>query len=240
MSCLINPRREKGEPILQGPVLLYLNPAEAGRAGRFATKINARRHYLFNSNLWELDSEGGAFYVCGPAVGAPMAVLVLEKLIALGAKKIITCGTCGSLLSDLAIGDILLPDRALSAEGVSGHYPSKTTPGTADDVLLLLESLLQNISLPWQHGAVCSTDAPYREELTEIREYRQKGICAIDMEFSALLSVASFRRIDLAAIMVVSDQVCANQWQAGFRNPLFKQRMRLVAGGLIDYFMQRT
>ncbi|NOX26021.1 MAG: nucleoside phosphorylase [Deltaproteobacteria bacterium] len=240
MSCLMNPRREKGEPLLQGPVLLYLNPAEAGRAGRFATKLNAGRHYLFNSNLWELDSDGGSFYVCGPAVGAPMAALVLEKLIALGAKKIIVCGTCGSLRPDLTIGDIILPDSALSAEGVSGHYPLKITPSAADNLLLLLESFLQDISLPWRRGAVCSTDAPYREELAEISKYQQKGICAMDMEFSALLSVAAFRRIDLAAIMVVSDQVHANQWQAGFKTPLFKQRMRIVAGGLIDYFMQGT
>ena len=39
-----------------------------------------------------------------------MAVMALEKLIALGAKNIIVCGWCGSLSQKLKIGDILLPD----------------------------------------------------------------------------------------------------------------------------------
>ncbi len=239
MPCLINPRREKGEPLLQGPVLFYINPAEARRACQIAKELGGRRHYLFNGNLWEVGgSDECTFYICGPAVGAPMAVMTLEKLIALGAQKVIACGTCGSLMAGVAIGDVLLPDSMLCDEGVSGHYPLEQVPIVSDNLMAKLGSYLEDMSVPWQRGVVCSTDAPYRETLGQINEYKQGGIHAMDMEFSALLTVASFRQVEFAAIMVVSDQVLDDQWQSGFKNALFKQRMRLVAKGLIDYMYQ--
>ncbi len=234
MSCLMNPRREKGEPLLRGVVLFYINPAEAGRACKLAAELDGRRHFLFNSNLWEINSSRGPFYICGPAVGAPMSILVLEKLIALGAEKIIVCGTCGSLQSGLVIGDILLPVKALSEEGVSAHYPLAEPAFSPETLLILLESFLKDLSLPCRRGVVCSTDAPYRETLVEIGKYQRDGIEGIDMEFSALLTVAAFRRVELAAVMVVSDHLCGNEWQSGFRHSLFKQRMQLVSKGLID------
>ncbi len=235
MSCLMNPRREKGEPLLSGTVLFYINPAEAGRVFKLASQMGGRRYYMYNSNLWKIELPKEPFYLCGPAVGAPMAVLVLEKLIALGAERIIICGTCGSLQTDLAIGDILLPDQALSAEGVSKHYPLDTPPVVSGKLLTIAETFLQKSSLAWQLGAVCSTDAPYRETISEIKEYQQRGVYAMDMEFSALLTVATFRQVDIAAIMVVSDQLCDNSWQPGFKNSRFKQRMRAVSEGLISF-----
>jgi uridine phosphorylase len=229
----MNPKREKGEPALSGTVLFYLNPAEAGRACQVAGEMGGKRYYLFNSHLWEIDSPDGRFYICGPAVGAPMAVLVLEKLVALGATRVIVCGTCGSLQADLAIGDVLLPGKAKSEEGVSAHYPLAGEALASKKILSLLKSFLEDISIPWQNGVVCSTDAPYRETLAEVAGYQKNGISGMDMEFSALLSVAAFRDIDLAAVMVVSDQALAGKWQSGFKDPLFKRHMKKVSRGLI-------
>ena len=52
-----------------------------------------------------------------------MAVLTLEKLVALGARALIVYGWCGSLNASLRIGDVLLPTWAVSDEGTSAHYP---------------------------------------------------------------------------------------------------------------------
>ena len=42
------------------------------------------------------------------------------------------------------------------------------------------------------------------------------------MEFSALVSVASYRRIELAAAMLVSDQLWGDEWQPGFAGKKFR------------------
>ena len=221
-----------------GPALFYLNPGDAGRACRLAEQLGGRRHFLFNTNLWELTGADGPFYICGPAVGAPMAVLTLEKLIALGVKKVIICGTCGSLCADLAVGEVLLPDGFLNDEGTSRHYPLIAPPSVSTFLVELLATFLKKEGVAWSRGTLWTTDAPYRETIDKVREYQQAGIQGVDMEFSALLTVAAFRRIELAAVMVVSDQLRDGHWLPGFQEPAFKKKMRLVSMGLLDYLSQ--
>ena len=67
--------------------------------------------------------DGSHVALAGPMLGAPQTVLVLERMIALGARKFIALGWCGSLRSDVRIGDIVLPSGAISEEGTSAHYP---------------------------------------------------------------------------------------------------------------------
>lgn len=240
MPCLINPQREKGEPLLNGPVLFYINPAEANLARQRAEKAGGRRHFLFNSNLWEIPApKDRSLVVCGPALGAPAAVLTLEKLIALGARQFIICGTCGSLNSRLKIGDILLPSGAESEEGTSSHYPLSTPPAPAKGLLDILRTFLKAKDITWQKGRLWTTDAPYRETTDKVRGYQDLQVYGVDMEFSALLTVAAFRQVELAAIMVVSDQLDQNNcWQPGFKSPVFKQKMRTISQGLFNFLLQ--
>ncbi len=242
MPCLINPRREKGEPLLNGPVLFYINPAEANWACRRAQKTGGRRHFLFNSNLWEVsDTNNRSLMVCGPALGAPAAVLSLEKLIALGGREFIICGTCGSLNNRLKIGDVLLPSGAESEEGTSRHYPLSVPLVPAPSLLKILHSFLKTEDITWQNGRLWTTDAPYRETSDKVRGYQDSHIYGVDMEFSALLTVAAFREVELAAIMVVSDQLDENNcWQPGFKSPVFKQKMRTISQGLFNYLTDAT
>ncbi len=236
MPCLINPRREKGEPLLNGPVLFYINPAEANWACRRARETGGRRHFLFNSNLWEVSgTKSLSLSVCGPALGAPAAVLSLEKLIALGGRQFIICGTCGSLNNRLKIGDVLLPTGAESEEGTSRHYPLSAPPVPAPSLLNILHNFLKAEDIAWRNGRLWTTDAPYRETSDKVRGYQDSDIYGVDMELSALLTVAAFREVELAAIMVVSDQLDENNcWQPGFKSPVFKQNMRIVSQGLFN------
>ena len=57
-------------------------------------------------------NESQGYFIAGPAIGAPMAVMTMEKLIALGARRIFLFGWCGSMRDSLGIGDLLLPIRA--------------------------------------------------------------------------------------------------------------------------------
>ncbi len=41
------------------------------------------------------------------------------------------------------------------------------------------------------------------------------------MEMSALFTVATYRKVQLGGIMVVSDELAALKWKSGFLKPLF-------------------
>lgn len=74
-------------------------------------------------DLLLLERQGRQYALCGGfGVGAPAAGLILEQLIALGAREVITVGTAASVQPDMHPGAIVLCHRALRDEGLSHHY----------------------------------------------------------------------------------------------------------------------
>lgn len=239
-ECVISPRREKGEPILDGPVLLFLNPFESGLAMALAEAEKGKRYFMFNSGLVELTEAQNKkkTYLCGPAVGAPMAVLILEKLIALGVRQFLICGWCGSLNEQLKIGELLLPTWSVCEEGVSAHYPVPGKVESSPDLRQKMRAFFEGKKISVKQGPVWTTDAPYRETREKIKRYSHEGILGVEMEFSALCQVAAFRRVEMAAVLLVSDELWPPQWRPGFKTKAFKQTSSFLVRSLIEFCRQ--
>ena len=223
-QCILNPERSKGEPQLPATGILAVNPSDIAFLASYAGQNSLKRHFLFNSNLYSSDR----LFLAGPAVGAPMAVLSLEKLIALGCKRVILYGWCGSLQKGLAAMDILLPGQGVSEEGTGDHYPVPDAPAMdmADSLDNLVATGLQEQQLKFQRGAVWTTDAPYRETVSKVKKHTADGVYGVDMEYTALRRVAAFRGIELAAVMLVSDELWHTPWKPHYSFKTFKQRSR--------------
>jgi len=242
-DCVINPKRGRGEPVLPEIGILAVNPTEAPLLAAYAKTAEMQRSFLFHSNLYYSEK----LFLAGPAVGAPVAVMCLEKLIALGAKKIILYGWCGSLQEGLRAMDVLLPTEALSEEGTSRHYQAQSQDqckgqnGHQQERMFAsptlhthLGSILTAADFPYQTGKIWTTDAPYRETRTKVADYAGQGINGVDMEFSALCTVAAFRGVELAAAMLVSDEVWQQPWQPQFSRKEFKRKSRKLLMLLCD------
>jgi len=236
-DVVMNPGRAKGEPELSPTGIVCINPGEALYGCKLAVKQGGSRYRLFNSDLCQIPAAAPAkpFFVAGPAVGAPMAVLTLEKLIALGAKRIIVYGWCGSLAETVRTGDILLPTWALSEEGTSGHYPVDGRPEASRALRLALAAHLQGRNIAPISGPIWTTDAPYRETWDKVLNYGRQSLLGVDMEFAALCTVAAFRGVDLAAVLLISDELWHRPWQPGFKDKQFRKRSRLVLEVLFDF-----
>jgi nucleoside phosphorylase len=76
---------------------------------------------LFMSRLY-IDNRQANLTLAGPFIGAPYAVMILETLIARGARKILFFGWCGAISPDVRIGDIIIPTGAIIDEGTSRHW----------------------------------------------------------------------------------------------------------------------
>ena len=107
---IIHPRRQKKEKTLPENGLLLVNPSEASECLGRLKQSGGTTRFLFNSGM--VIADDSLFFAAGPAIGAPMAVLTLEKLIALGAKRVILFGWCGAISPTLKVGDILVPGEA--------------------------------------------------------------------------------------------------------------------------------
>lgn len=227
-DALILPRQEKNDPQLPESGILALNPSDTPTMIALAKEYVLGRHFLFNSNLFCNER----FFIAGPAVGAPMAVICLEKLIALGARRIVVYGWCGSIHPGLRISDLFLPTSGVSEEGTSLHY----TSGKAWDNSLQddLRGKLEQAGKPTKSGGIWTTDALYRETRNKIEAYGSQGIRAIDMEYTALQAVAIFREVRVGGVMLVSDELFGMRWKAGYGHKSFRTLSRQSLGLLVS------
>ena len=150
-------------------------------------------------------------------MGAPMAVLLLEQLIALGARQFLYLGFCGALAPSYRIGDLFMPVQAVREEGTSYHYlPAEVLPCASPQVQAALQAQAHLLQLPVRQGPIWTTDAPYRETPQKIRQLQEAGVHAVDMEMAALFAVAQYRGCEVGALLVVSDECYHAVWQPGF------------------------
>lgn len=230
-EVVVHPCRSKNEPQLPPWGILLVNPSEARQAAQISDKEGWTRHFLFHSNL-HLGQSPPMFWA-GPAVGAPMAVVCLEKLIALGASRIIVCGWCGSLQPDLGVGELVLPTWAISEEGTSGHYPVEGRSESSPRLRKGLKDFFARTGTELREGPIWTTDALYRETRGKVVRYGGEGILAVDMECSALIQVAAFRQVELAAVLMVSDLLWQNPWQPAFQSKEFRKRSQGLVADLV-------
>jgi purine-nucleoside phosphorylase len=174
----------------------------------------------------------------GPMMGAASAVMVLETLRVWGVRSIVFVGWCGSLSTQLRIGDILLPDSAIVDEGTSPHYDQKTGAivyphGNLCDQI---KKLLQKRQVAHCVGCIWSTDGIFRETPTQIKKFQNRGALAVEMEFSALCSAAEFYALPFAALMIVSDELSTLQWRPGFKQKEFKHARIAVCDFLTEKY----
>lgn len=163
------------------------------------------------------------FFLAGPVLGAPWAVLTLEELFRRGAEEIIFFGLAGGLKDELRPGDILCPEAGLSTEGTSDHYPAPLTPDPDLRRLLLAQGE------PLAGGAIWSTDAPYRETAALTAAQKAAGAAAVDMETTALWAAARFRGRRLASLLVIDDLLSRDGHRTGLDRPRFRRGLDRAA-----------
>jgi len=232
-SCVIEPRRGRHEESLPHLAILVFSPEDLASFSACFSQPLRHSHKLYLSEVFTGAYEGARVALAGPMLGAPQTVLVLERMIALGARKFIAVGWCGSLRNDVRIGDIVLPSGAISEEGTSGHYPGVVC-APSSELFNSLKSALGSTGQAIHEGTVWTTDAPFRETCSKVRAFQSQGVLSVDMETSALFSVSRFRGVQLAVVLVVSDDLSDLKWVHGFRDPAFhKSRKKVIESILL-------
>jgi uridine phosphorylase len=192
----------------------------------FDTPSGIIHNHLKLHSLRKKDTGTGILYLLpekivlfGP-VGAPAAILILERLIASGAEEIILLGYCGSLNSAIPNRSSISVTAAHSEEGTSRHYFNrKKIFHPSSDTKTRLEACLEGSGFDFVQGILVTTDAPYRETYAWLKEKQAQGIDGVDMETSAVLALAEYHNIKAAAFMIVSDELGSGEWKNAFKHP---------------------
>ena len=223
-DAIIFPKKGKRSPHL-GPVAVIAGTeTDLFRLCKLLDFDSGTYQKLFTSRLYPANPSTAGISLTGPVVGAPYAAMVLETLIAWGAQRIFFLGWCGSISENVKIGDIVVATSAIIDEGTSGHYKNseKRISFPAASMLTTINDALRQNQVNFHSGAIWSTDAIYRETCEKVKYFQRRDAIAVEMEMSALFTVAKFRGVDLGAIAVVSDELASFKWRPGFKMEEFK------------------
>ena len=224
-EALINPRAWKGAPKLDSLAILSAVQPDTKDlvAGLGLKKV---QNFPMNKAYFNKDGKGGC--VAGPMMGAPYAAYVMENLIAWGARKIVFLGWCGSISPDIRIGDVIVPSSSYVDEGTSVHYSHREI-GTIvrsfphEELAAQVSGFLDKEGMEHSQKPVWTTDAIFRETPEQIAHFSGQGAVAVDMELSALQTVANFRQVALCGLLMVSDELHSGKWNPGFSHPRFQE-----------------
>lgn len=217
-TALINPRPLPGDPELPRTAIVVLVEADLKLfpelVGEAWQPIKIRDYFQVHAT----GPDGPV--VVGPAFGAPQAAVLMEKIFVLGVDRVLVLGWAGSLIQEIRAGDLVTVTGAVSDEGTSQHYPLDRTPRPDPDLTGCLNNALHASGLDpdrLHQGKIWTTDALYRETPAKIAARTKDGCVAVDMETSALLTVAAFRERSPAGLMVITDELGSGEWQPGFK-----------------------
>lgn len=155
--------------------------------------------FLNRCPIWEIKDLHVCFLDGGR--GAPQAVNTVETLAALGVRNIIAVGMCGAYDETVRVGEIIAPEKAFVEEGTSHHYYESIETAYPDATLLDMATSLFCIG----NYPIVSTDAVYRQTFSKEQLWREKGAVGVDMETSAVFSVAQYLGLRAVALLMVSD-----------------------------------
>ncbi len=140
-------------------------------------------------------------------VGSPVAALVIDLLAFIDPVAILMLGMCGGLRTKHQIGDFFNPVAAIRDEGTSNHYMPPRVPALSSFTIQKAVTLeIEKAGYFYHTGVVHTTnyrmwefDEGFKETL--IRE----KVSAIEMECATLFSAGFSRRLNVGALLLISD-----------------------------------
>ena len=169
--------------------------------------------------------------------GAPATVGLAEVLIAGGIQRLLMYGQAGSITPKIDLGELLIPTFTVREEGASYHYlPSDVNAKPSQVLKNEIRSLLDSMNLQYKQGGVWTTDAPFRETRDKVLKYSKREVFAVEMECSAIFSVAQYRQAKAAALLIITDLLFGEVWRPAFNDPKVIRNERKIAETLTRHW----
>jgi uridine phosphorylase len=179
-----------------------LLPGDPGRALRLAQQlVDAPKMLNHHRGLWGytgLAADGAPLTIQSTGLGGPSTAIVVEELIALGARRLIRLGTGTALAAGLPLGSLVVAEAVLPRDGASRALGADAAlPGDPD-----LTAALRAAGNGAATGPVVSADLFYDPEPGR---WAGSGAVALDLSAAALLAVAARHDVAAACLLAVTE-----------------------------------
>lgn len=180
-----------------------LLPGDPHRALSVAQAVlEGPRMFNHTRGLWGYTgtaSDGELLTVQATGMGGPSASIVVEELIDLGARTLVRIGTCGALVPDLALGELVCARDVLAADGASQALGAGALLESDPELADALEAAGA------RRVRAVSTDLFYDPRAEAMPGWIADGAEVVEMEAATLLAVSARRGVRAAVVLAVSD-----------------------------------
>lgn len=177
------------------------------------TGLRMERGYVGIRGFWK----GEEVAILTHGMSGSSAVIVLEEAIKLGAKYFIRLGTVGGMLSQMDVGDCIIPtSAAYYPGGLYSQYFDECICGPAVPDYMLLTGLIERASdrgIKYYVGPIISSEALYSEDPEFVSRWVNRGVIGVEMECASLFILGKSKAVSVAALLVISNSlVKTGEW----------------------------
>jgi uridine phosphorylase len=143
-------------------------------------------------------------------MGGPSAAIVIEELIALGAKTFIRIGTCGAFGNGLELGDVVAVERALAEDGASAALGADGDVAPDPELTAALVEACGGRAV-----TTVSSDLFYDRREGVEQGWLARGAAVVEMEAATLFQAALVHRVRAGCVLGVTDVLSAGRTRIG-------------------------
>jgi purine-nucleoside phosphorylase len=185
---------------------------------------------MFGYTGWYRDVEVS---VQGSGMGMPSASIYAHELLNdYGVRTLIRVGTCGAIVADLAVRDVLAASGAATDSAMNlARFDGLVNYAPVADFGLLRAAvdIAEARGVPMRVGPILSADAFYTDRPDLFEKLANYGVLAVEMESAALYTIAARFRARALTVLTVSDQILTGeQASAEERQQTFAQMVEIA------------
>ncbi len=182
--------------------------------------------------------QGSRVSIQGTGMGIPSISIYLYELIhEYGVKNLIRVGTCGSIQPHLELGQVILAMGACSDSNTNNLYFNNLQYAPIADYGLLSGAYQTAKSLDTDClvGNIYSTDLFYLEDNNRYDTLVSHGVLVVDMETSALYTMAAKHGVQALSVLTVSDNIITGAKSTSEdRQQKFMEMMKIALGSVVS------
>ncbi len=203
--------------------------------GRLVEMINASPVSWPYSDLYVGAVENEKVGFVPLTFGASYTAFLVELLVACGAKVVLLATGLGAFQPYMEPGDFVVPSRIVIGEGTSKYYlPNRRVVKTDSEIVKILRKTCQKIGVKSFVGPIWNTDAIFREMRSKVVKLQGQGVLGVEMESSAMCTVAEFRGIRAASLLTVTDSLANLEWKPYFSDEKYVNAKKFMPRIIIE------
>ena len=189
---------------------------------------------------WTGTYKGIKVSVTSTGMGCPSTAIAVEELANIGAKVMVRLGTCAAFQDEIHAGDICITTGVYKQDGTSRRYVPESFPAVPDlDLTYLMartaEELCKDRRSLWL-GITCSDDAFYAEDPKWIQNCHDLGCMNVEMESSALYTIAHRRGLRAATVCAVAANLYTGEDSIGVEDTVTPEAIKTATEIILEGF----